>query len=93
MWEYVLVVENLYFSALEHILLNSKQIILSRTTKEDEEASSYRLTKVCGNHHGWTVVLVGTEFFYSSVALQAWQLRGIYRRSTHTEMRVKSQVK
>jgi len=49
-------------------VLSSKWSILSRTTKKDEEASSYRLTTVHGGYHGLTVVLASSEFFCSSLA-------------------------
>jgi len=35
---------------------------LSRTMKENEEASSYHLTTIYGRHHGPTMVLIGIEF-------------------------------
>jgi len=54
---------NTSFSALEYALLSSNWINLSHTMKEDEEASSYKLTTVRGKHYGPAVVLVGTELF------------------------------
>ena len=66
------------FSALEHALLSSNQINLSRTTKKNEEASSYELTTVRGRHSGPTVVLARIELFYSSHTPREWHLRGIH---------------
>ena len=52
-------------------LLSTKPSILSRTTKEDEAVSYYRITMVNVRHRGQTVVSAGYEIFCSSLTLWA----------------------
>jgi len=54
------------FSAAEQAYLQESSSVLHHMMRENEEASSYRLAMDHGTHHGLTVVLAGTQFFYSS---------------------------
>jgi len=54
--------------------------------KEDEEASSFKLTTNRGHQYRAFVVASVLNFFGSSFPLQAWWLRGIYEESTYTQL-------
>jgi len=61
--------------------------------RENEQAKSYTSTTVRGIYHELNVVLAGTQFFWSYLAPQAWQLRGIHGMSKYAQIRVKARVR
>jgi len=50
------------FSAVEGCLLSKNSTLFGHITEGRRRGHCYTSTTVCDRHHGWTVVLVGTEF-------------------------------
>jgi len=74
-------------------LISTKQSILSRTTKEDEQVNSYRFTTVREGTYGHTVVLAGFEIICSSLGPRARDLGNLHGAPINTQMRVNCWVK
>jgi len=60
---------------------------LSQTMKENEQASSYRLTMDRGVYHKQSVEGSVSMIFYSSLLLRAWWFGGGIEESNYTQLR------